>query len=498
MAYRRPPDQDFGFDPYNDPVYPGFGETQAPSYSQPGPGQNVNPEVVTQPDLNMPEIRDEVPPPAAPPPVDTTGWDVDHYGIPQYTAQSFGSAPSGWDPTKWADPTHQTPKYVWGRIYNEAMQGGDPNRLEPAEMQQAIQRLQQAYPGLQVYDDLAITPWGERIDIFTDFGPTSASRNGISWGVEGAGGGGMDFDMNQLQAMLGNQQRLGQSSAQSNPGQWSLADYNSGSMECNAGMSPQDCVDFYNRWRPKTPEQGGGAAGGASGGSASGAQAPAGGMQELYTMLSKLMGIGGEYNKDILNRRVESSRESMNRARSSQSDLLKAQLAERGLLGSGAETTAITGLEEDLGDIYAGNVRDIYADESERSDKRLMDTLGIAAGLSGQDAQRLVDWFNAHAGRDIGMGQIAATNRRTDADSAAEAGRLGLGYGQLDLDRMLGTGRLGIDNMRAVNDYNLGLGDIGLRRDLGFGQLENQNIGNLITVLQILAQQSNNTNQGYR
>lgn len=462
-------DQDY----WNDPNY--FSMPDDPTNVQYGFPEAPPPPVQTNPNQQMPTVTDQ-PRTGSVAGMDTSGWDVDSYGIPQYTAQNFGSAPSGWDPAKWGDPTHQTPKYVWGRIYQEAQASGDPNW-----QQQAVERFMQAYPGTQYGGkDVVWTPWGEEVDLFRDYG----GENGVSWGVAGAPSGDGGFDLNALIAQMGNRTNLSQSS---DPSQWSAQDAASGAIECDpgSGMSAQDCADFYNRYRPKVATGGSGAASGGST-TTTGPQAPQGGMQALYDQIGKLLDLGGEYNEGILNRRVESARESMNRARSSQTDLLRSQLSERGLLGQGPEVTALTGLEEQLGDIYGGQVRDIYADESARSDNRLLETMAIAAGLSGEDASRLVDWFNAQTGRDVGMGQIAATNRRTDADAAAEAGRLGLGYGQLDLDRMLGSGRLGLENLDVVNRYNLGLGDLGLRRDLGMYGAQNDQMSQMLEIIRLM------------
>jgi hypothetical protein len=134
---------------------------------------------------NMPTVKTGAP--SFAPPADTSGWDVDSFGVPQYVAPRSGDAPSGWDPTKWADEKHQTPKYVWAGIYNQAKASGDPNWK-----QQAVEHLIQAYPGMKYGGkDVVYTPWGEEVDLFTDYGDSPLSKNGISWGVNsGPGGGG--------------------------------------------------------------------------------------------------------------------------------------------------------------------------------------------------------------------------------------------------------------------------------------------------------------------
>jgi hypothetical protein len=373
---------------------------------------------------------------------------------------------------------------VWGRIYDEARASGDPNW-----QQTAVQRFQQAYPGTTYNGkDVIYTPWGEQVDIFQDYGPTSASMNGVSWNVAGAQNAPSSFQ--QFQGLFGSPSYAGVAAAAPSGGGGGAPDFSDPStqalIEQLGPLHPQ--WQQYQAW--KTGAGAGTTSGSASGGSATGPQAPQGGMQALYDTIGKMLNMSGDYNSGILNRRVESAREDMNRARSSQSDLMKAQLAERGLLGSGAEITGMSGLEEQLGDRYAGTVRDIYADESAAADKRLLETMGIAAGLSGQDAQRLVDWFNAHTNKEVGLGQIAATNHRTDTEAATAARdasiREALGMGDLGLRRDLGFGQLGLDSDIAQNNYNLGQGNLGL----GYDQLNAQNTwnsdANLIKIIQTL------------
>ena len=79
--------------------------------------------------------------------------------------------PSGWDPAKWVNANHTTPKYVIGRILW---------RLPPTPelLAQALPAIQAKYPGTtQVgQDKLQIPEWG-LIDVGVDFGP----GHGQSW-----------------------------------------------------------------------------------------------------------------------------------------------------------------------------------------------------------------------------------------------------------------------------------------------------------------------------
>lgn len=71
---------------------------------------------------------------------DSSQWDTDGWGTPQYLGKAAGGAMAGWDQKNWDDQNMQTPKYVVGRIlsnYTPSMDG----------LGQAMQEIQQAYPG---------------------------------------------------------------------------------------------------------------------------------------------------------------------------------------------------------------------------------------------------------------------------------------------------------------------------------------------------------------
>jgi hypothetical protein len=118
------------------------GATREPSYpgvqtSQGGPGlpklqADGTYSAATTPTLTeAPEPGSDLPVPGP----DASGWNTDGYQAPARVAQGFApDPPDGWDRDKWNDPTHQTPKYVWGRI----TQDGDPNDIE---------QMLAAYPG---------------------------------------------------------------------------------------------------------------------------------------------------------------------------------------------------------------------------------------------------------------------------------------------------------------------------------------------------------------
>lgn len=162
--------QQFGHEPYF--------QTEGPD-SEPIVGGTPQPQPTYQPPPDPPlsESGGEAPsgttqPVGAPITQNTSGpvqtyvpqstWNTDGYATPQYTANRTGSALSGWDPTKWSDPNHQTPKYVIGGILSNY------NTADPSQRSLAIEDILRAYPGT-TYDgnDTITMPWGGApIDIF--------------------------------------------------------------------------------------------------------------------------------------------------------------------------------------------------------------------------------------------------------------------------------------------------------------------------------------------
>lgn len=79
--------------------------------------------------------------------------------------------PAGWDPVKWTNPNHTTPKYEIGRI----LWRFPPS---PESLAEALPAIQAKYPGTTQVgrDKLQIPEWG-LIDVGVDFGP----GHGQSW-----------------------------------------------------------------------------------------------------------------------------------------------------------------------------------------------------------------------------------------------------------------------------------------------------------------------------
>jgi hypothetical protein len=193
-------------------------------------------------------------------------------------------------------------------------------------------------------------------------------------------------------------------------------------------------------------EGGGGGAEGFGGGGGNGGGS--GGSSQDSDLAAALKGLwGGGMNQDIINRRVSNASDTLNRFRKSQNATNQAALANRGLIGSGPEHTAMDSMEGDIADRFSNAVNGIWADEAENADDRMMQALGLSVGRE------------------------------------SDQGMLDIQRSRLSLDEMLGMGGLALGNLNAVNDYNLGVGQLGLNRDLGMANLENMDLDRLIELI---------------
>jgi hypothetical protein len=184
---------------------------------------------------------------------------------------------------------------------------------------------------------------------------------------------------------------------------------------------------------------GGSPSGGSGGGSSS--SGPGFTNDSLKNALAGLFP-NGAFNQGVVNQRLDSARDTLNRQRKSSTASNQAALANRGLIGDGPEQSAQNRLDERLFDSFTNAAGDIYADESENADSRMMQALQIAAGMTAEEAENAISWFRAQTDRNLGEGNLALGGRR------------------LDLDRVVGEGNLALGNYRAQSDY-----DLGLRRD---------------------------------
>lgn len=192
----------------------------------------------------------------------------------------------------------------------------------------------------------------------------------------------------------------------------------------------------------------------APGGGQEGPQDPSNSRKQIDDILQGFL--SGNLNQGIVDRRVDNARDTLNKQRTSSSDTLGASLAERGQLGSGAGESAQVRLEQALGDDFAGEVNDIYANEAENADNRLAQALSTSAGLSIADAQNMIEKFKAQTGRIDVEGNIALGNKNSDRDYE-------LGQGDLDVRRKQ------TDNQGRSIDNDFALGNRGIDADLDLG-----------------------------
>lgn len=307
------------------------------------------------------------------------------FAAPQWRPETWGAAPSGWDPTKWADPNYWSPKYAIGRLQT-AMDTRSPEFL------QAIQRM---YPGATLDKDILNLPGVGPVDIFVD--------------EEGA--------------------RLPGWMPQDQGGPGSALGSHSGSLQgALAGLLG-----------PGGP---GGAPGGAGGGS----------QGDLWPYIQDIL--GGGFNANRVDQLASAAQDRLGRFKTQTLAEDRAILADRGLAGSGAEVSALTNLDAQLGGEFSSILREIMADEGSQSSNRIIAALGSGTDLSTNELRSAVQ-------RELGLGQ------------------LGLGYYTAD------------------QDYSLGIGNLGLGRDQLANAIRQGDMGSIIAILQVLMGQNQTNNEGY-
>lgn len=185
-------------------------------------------------------------------------------------------------------------------------------------------------------------------------------------------------------------------------------------------------------------------------------------------------------NAARVNSRVGQSRDALERQRHAETDTLSSQLADRGLMGQGPEASSLERLDERLGSQFGDTVAGIQSDESARSDDQLIKVLALATGLTTDQAANEIAKYNAETNRALGA-ESNATNR------AGVMGNLALGEGRLNLDTMLGSGNLALDNLHEIDTNNINVADFGLRRDLGLAGVQNTNIEQILELIRIMS-----------
>jgi hypothetical protein len=190
--------------------------------------------------------------------------------------------------------------------------------------------------------------------------------------------------------------------------------------------------------------------------------------QDIKSTLQGIFSNQGNFNQDVVNRRTENARENLARFQKSQSANDKSVMASRGLVGSGAELTGQGKLGQDIANSYQNAASGIYADESHAADQRMMQALTTAAGMSEQEAQQAIDWFNSQTGR---------TN--------------------MENNFTLGQGNLALNDSKNKNDYDLGRRGIDFNYDQLNSNLDDKSVQDLIDLLKTRGTISTDSAKGY-
>lgn len=187
---------------------------------------------------------------------------------------------------------------------------------------------------------------------------------------------------------------------------------------------------------------------------------------DVQRALSGLMERGGELPADQVARRFESARELLDKGRRTMINDARGDLASRNLLSEpgipqGAEIGAIDRITDKLAPEFSRALRDIYADESAKSDARMMTALQMATGFSTDQARNLLAGIGEGTARQSALADLALRELQT--------------------------------NMA----WNQFLAQFGLERDKVMYDIQNGGIDQLMPLLQAFMQLGGMANAGY-
>ncbi len=176
----------------------------------------------------------------------------------------------------------------------------------------------------------------------------------------------------------------------------------------------------------------------------------------LGDVLSGGANIGSFVDPRIAESNTQTFRENVDRQRRSQTDQLRARLASRGLVGSGAETTGLQGIERDIAQTFTQAQRGLATDELSRARGSFESAVGLgeagrqfdigargnllgtAQGAAAQDQASLLAGLQQGTERQGLLSSIATGLLSESQDAAEFAAQFGLSREQLleQLQRM--------------------------------------------------------------
>lgn len=188
--------------------------------------------------------------------------------------------------------------------------------------------------------------------------------------------------------------------------------------------------------------------------------------QTAQDAIRQLLERGGQLDPDVLNQRLETVQEALDRQRSSQVSNLGALLGERGLVSlpgapQGVERTGLENIERDIASQFAGAFRDIVSQEQAAANQRFGQGAGLASGLAQGQTQNLLSALGQGTERQLGL---------TDA---------------------------ALEQLRQSTSFNQFLAQFGLDRELALEDLITQRGAGLAALINILRGLSGQASQGF-
>ena len=187
---------------------------------------------------------------------------------------------------------------------------------------------------------------------------------------------------------------------------------------------------------------------------------------DVESALAGLLERGGELPRDQMNSRYESARELLDKGRRTMINDMRGDLANRNLLSEpgipqGAEIGGLNRITEKLAPEFSRALRDIYTDESAKSDARMLTSLQLATGYSTDQARNLLAGIGEGTARQVALSDLALRSLQTN-----------MAWSQF-------------------------LAEFGLKRDQVMYEMQNGNIEQILPLLQAFMQLGGMSNNGY-